>query len=213
MMSKRFLSLFISVVVLMSIGIPLHAGTTSNIVGEYTKLPGENYKFDGKTVEVMEFMSFSCHTCYDFERAIPVIKGNFPKKIKWKIIPIFWPDHGSPKPGEAYLLAEEAGKGEAMKKALFKAQMVEKRNIDDITVLDDIASKIGLGSDFSKNLRNGKKAKEAQKALDMAKKYRISETPTLIIAGNIKTDPHAMDHDLNKFMNNTLAIIASILNQ
>ena len=211
MMSKRFLGLLISLAALLAMSISINADTTPNIMGVHTKLEGENFKFDGKTVEVMEFMSFYCHSCYDFEKVIPVIKGNFPKKIKWKIVPIYWSEHGSPKPGEAYLLAEEAGKGEEMKKALFKAQMVEKRNIGDVNVLDDIAGKVGLGSDFSKKLRSGEKAEEAKRALDLAKKYGINETPTLIIAGNIKTDPHPMNHDLDVFKINTLAIIASIL--
>lgn len=211
MISKRFLGLLIVLVILSTMGISLHAGTSPTIMGEHTKLESENFKFDGKTVEVIEFMSFDCHTCYDFEKIIPVIKGNFPNKIKWKTVPIYWPDHGSPKPGEAYLLAEDAGKGEEMKKALFKAKMVEKRDIGDLSVLDDIAGKIGLGSDFSKKLRSGEKAEETRKALDMAKKYGISETPTLIIAGNIKTDPHPMNHDLDRFKDNALSIIASIL--
>jgi hypothetical protein len=47
----------------------------------------------------------------------------------------------------------------------------------------------------------------------MAGAYGVGETPTLIIAGNIKTDPHQMGHDLEKFKNNTLSIIGSILNQ
>ncbi len=211
MMSKRFLSLFILPAILTALSVALHAGTEPSIVGVHTKLEGERFTFDGKTVEVMEFMSFYCHTCYEFEKAIPVIKGNFPKKIKWKTVPIYWSDHGSPKPGEAYLLAEEAGKGEEMKQALFKAHMVEKRNIGDLNVLDDIAGTLGLGFDFSKKLRSGEKAEEAKKAVDMAKKYGINETPTLIIAGNIKTDPHPMNHDLDTFRINALAIIASIL--
>ncbi len=211
MMSKRVLGVTVSLVILLVMSISLHAGTSPTIAGVHTKLQGENFKFDGKTVEVMEFMSFYCHTCYDFERVIPVIKGNFPKKIKWKIYPIYWADHGSPKPGEAYLLAEEAGKGEVMKKALFEAQMVQKKNIGDVNVLEDIAIRIGLGPEFGKKLRNGEKATEAQKAVDMAKKYGVNETPTLIIAGNIKTDAHPMNHDLDTFKINVLAIIASIL--
>ena len=39
----------------------------------------------------------------------------------------------------------------------------------------------------------------------------LYETPTLIIAGNIKTDPHPMNHDLDTFKINAIAIIASIL--
>ena len=58
------------------------------ISGKYTKIPGQQFKFDGKQVEIIEFLSFYCGHCYHFERSIPVIKGNFPGKIRWKTIPI-----------------------------------------------------------------------------------------------------------------------------
>ena len=100
------------------------------------------------------------------------------QKIKWKTIAIYW-GKGSPKPGEAYLLAEEAGRGEKMKEAIFLAHFVEKKNIGDIKVLEEIGEKIGLGINFSKRLRSGDKAKDVQKALDMARAYGIDETPHL----------------------------------
>ena len=210
MSSKRFLSLFILLVILMAMNISLHAGTSPTIVGIYEKLPGAEFKFDGKTIEVVEYMSFYCHTCYEFERSIPVIKGNFPKKIKWTTIPIYWGDHGSPKPGEAYLIAIDMGKGEAMKKALFDAHMVQKKDIADINVLETIGKEVGLGPKFGKSLRAGEKAGEVQKALDMARKVGIGETPTLVIAGNIKLDPHAMDHKIDLFRDNIIVILKSI---
>ena len=211
MSSKGIFGILAALILTLAMSISLYAGSSPTIIGEHTKIAGEKFTYDGKTVEVMEFMSFYCHTCYEFEKAIPVIKGNFPKKIKWKTLAIYWGDHGSPKPGEAYLLAEEAGKGEAMKKALFEAHMVDKKDIADLDVLEAIAVKIGLGKEFSKKLRSGEKTAETQKLLDMARKYGVNETPTLIIAGNIKTDPHAMNHDLERFKTNTLAILASIL--
>ena len=211
MFFKKSLTATILAVIILLTSVSLYAGSPPAIEGVHTKLPGEKFNFDGKTVEVVEFMSFYCHTCYEFEKYIPVIRGNFPKKIKWITVPVYWGDHGSPKPGEAYLLAEEAGKGEEMKKALFEAHMVQKADIADISVLEKIAGKIGLGPEFGKRLRNGDKAEEAQRAVNMARKYGVNETPTLIIAGNIKTDPHAMNHDLNIFKINALAIIDSIL--
>ncbi|HBR21353.1 MAG TPA: hypothetical protein DD713_02090 [Nitrospiraceae bacterium] len=180
------------------------------IKGVYTKLPLQQFKFDGKTVEVIEFLSFYCDGCYTFERAIPAIKGNFPKKIKWKTIPIYW-GKGSPKPGEAYFLAEEAGKGEKMKEALFRAHFVERKNIGDIKALEEIGQKIGFGFDFSKRLRSGDKAKDVQKALDMARAYGVDETPTLIIAGNIMTNLHPFNHNTDAFRENVMAILRSIL--
>lgn len=209
-MSKKFFAITISLLILLSMSIRLNAGDAPAIMGEHTILEGEKFKFDGKTVEVVEFMSFYCGTCYNFESAIPEIKNSFPKKIKWKSLPIYWSGHGAPKPTEAYFLAEDAGKGEEMKKALFEAQMVQKLDIADVNVLEDIANKIGLGFEFSKKLRQGEKAAEAKQAVALAKKYTVNGTPTLIIAGNIKTDS-AMSHDLNEFKMNAMVIIASIL--
>jgi protein-disulfide isomerase len=210
MILKLISASVISLVLIFSI-TPAKSEDMPRIVGVYSLLPGEDFRFDGKKVEIVEFMSFYCHTCYNFEQSIPVIKGNFPKKITWKVIPIHWGDHGSPKPGEAYLIAREMGKGEAMKKAIFTAQMRQKKDIADVTVLEALGKEIGLGPEFSKQLRSGAKAQEIQESLALARKVGISETPTIVIAGNIKTDPHPMNHDLNTFRTNIMAIVHSIL--
>lgn len=182
------------------------------IKGSYTSVPGQARRFDGKTVEVVEFLSFYCGGCYNFEKAVPVIMGNFPKKIKWKVLPVYW-GTASSKPGEAYLIAVDAGKGAAMKKALFNANFVEKKDIGNVEVLEAIAGGIGLGFDFSRRLRTGEKAQEALNALKTAKTYGVQETPTLIIAGDIMAGPHAFNHDMDAFRDNVITILKSILKQ
>lgn len=198
-------------ILLVLFPLSLLAGENPPVKGVFSRVPGRQYKFDGKTVEVMEFMSFYCGSCYAFEKSVPVIKGNFPKKIKWKIVPMYW-GKASPKPSEAYLLAEEAGMGEQMKKALFNANFVEKKDIGDVEVLESIGARLGLGFDFSRRLRTGEKAGEVQKALDMARAYGIEETPTLIIAGNIMTSPREFGHNnMDAFGDNAITVIKSIL--
>ncbi len=209
---KKILIAVISLV-LLSLSLHAQAGKVPGVVGVYDTLPGEEFKFDGKIVEIVEYMSFYCHTCYEFEKSIPIIKNKYRGKIKWKTLPIYWDEHGSPKPGEAFLIAEEMGKGEEIKKAIFHAQMVQKKNIADISVLESIGKEVGLGPEFSKKLRAGEKAGEAQKAVDMSKKTRVNETPTLVIAGNIVTNSHPMNHNLDTFRINVMAIVASILKQ
>ena len=124
------------IIVLMSLLLPLSAYADGNlqIVGVYEKVPGQKFSFDGKTVEITEFLSFYCGHCYRFEKAVPVIKGNFPKKIRWRVVPVYW-GKGSPKPGEAYLLAVEAGRGDQMKKAIFDAFFLERKDISKVEVL------------------------------------------------------------------------------
>ncbi len=197
-------------VLLVLLSLSAQAEEAPSIMGVYTRLPWPEYRFDGKTVEVTEFMSFYCHTCYNFERSIPIIKGNFPKKIKWKIVPIYWGE-GSSKPGEAYLLAEELGKGEEMKNAIFKANFIEKKDIGNIGVLEELGKRLGLGKDFGRRLRAGEKADEARKALEMARMYRVDETPTVVIAGNLMTNPHPFNHNIDAFRQNILMIIKGIL--
>jgi thiol:disulfide interchange protein DsbA len=205
----KVVKIFVPVIMFLFIAHSSYADKKPNIVGIYSEMAGKEFHFDGKTVEIVEFLSFYCGHCYHLEKSVPVIKGNFPKKTNWKIIPIYW-GKGSPKPGEAYLIAEEEGKGPQMKAALFNAIFVDKRDIGNITVLEDLGMKVGLGFDFSRKLRAGEKADEAGKALDMARSYGIQETPTLIIAGNLKVTPGLLNNDVELVRDNVIVILKSL---
>lgn len=209
MLLKKF---FVVFTVLLMTALHTHAEEAPAIKGIYTKVPGVEFDFNGKQVRIIEFFSFYCGHCYQFEKSIPVIKGNFPKKTKWEQVPIYW-GKGSPKPGEAYLLAKDEGKGEEMKKAIFNAIFMEGKDIGKIEVLEEIALKVGLGFDFSRKLRTGEKAGEVGRAILMTKKYGIDGTPTLIIAGNLKTGPYMLEDSMNGLKDNTITILKSLFNR
>lgn len=207
-MFKRML---LAIMVLLAASMSLTAfAAEPGIKGSYRTVEGKGFKYDGKTVEIVEFMSFFCGGCYMFEKQVPIIKGNFPKKIKWKIIPVNWGE-SSPKPAEAYFLALDAGKGEEMKKAIFDAQFVQKKNIGSVEVLESIAADLGLGFDFSRRLRAGEKAAEVKKGMDMAREYRVEGTPTVVIAGNIMATPRESGQDLEQMRKNVITIVNSII--
>ncbi|MBI5886234.1 MAG: DsbA family protein [Deltaproteobacteria bacterium] len=187
-----------------------HADGALSIKGVYKEVPGAQFKYDGKTVEVMEFLSFYCSHCFAFEKAVPVIKGNFPKRIKWRVMPVYW-GTGSSVPGEAYLLAEDAGKGEQMKKALFDASFRDKLDIGKYEVVESLAMEVGLGFDFSRKLRSGEKALEAGNILNLARTYGVEGTPTFIIAGNLKADTEAFGSDTSAIRENIITIVKSVL--
>ena len=208
-MRVNILGLILTVLYLVLVAFPSHAGDMPKIVGVYTEVPGQEFVFDGKDVEIVEFLSFYCSHCYHFEKSIPAVKGNFPKKIIWKTVPIYW-GKGSPKPGEAYLLAVEEGKGEQMKKAIFESLFVENKDIGKIEVLEEIGAKVGLGFDFSKRLRSGEKSAEAKEKLELANKYRITETPSLIIAGNLKTNLGILKGNTDLLRENVIMILKSL---
>ncbi len=204
-MYKRMAVMFF-VLVLMS--MPALAADNPAIEGVYENVPGHTLSFDGKEVEIIEFLNFYCGHCYSFEKDIPVIKGNFPKKIRWKTVPLYWGK--SAKAVEAFFLAEEAGKGEEMKQAIFKAHFVDKRDISLMNVLESLAVELGLGFDFSRRLRAGEKAKDVGEALLLSQSYKIDATPTLIIAGNLKAVSGASGNGPNAFRNNVITIVRSL---
>jgi len=100
-----------------------------------------------------------------------------------------------------------------MKKAIFKALFIEGKDIGKVEVLEELGVKIGLGFDFSHKLRTGEKAGEVGKAILLTKTYGIDETPVLIIAGNIKTSPHMLEHSMNNLRDNAITILKSLLNK
>ncbi len=206
MIFKKISLMLISWILLYS---SIQAEEIPFIKGIYTKLPEHQFTFDGKKVQIIEFFSFYCSHCYEFEKSIQVIRGSFPNKIEWKAVPIYW-GNGSPKPGEAYLLAVEAGKGEQIKKALFDAYFIEKRDISNIEVLEDIGTNAGLGFDFSHRLRAGDKAKDVGDGIIMSKTYDVNDTPTLIIAGNLKTSSSLLERGIDALRDNVITILRSI---
>ena len=209
-----FTSLVASLVVFFCLSITLTGcEKTLKIEGTYELVPDKEQRFDGTIVEVMEFLSFYCKTCYAFERSVLVIKGNFPKKLRWRVVPIYW-GKGSPKPGEAYLLAleEGEGKGEKMKKAIFDARFLRGRDIGSETLLVALGKEVGLSSDFERKLRTGVKAAEAEEALKLAAEYKVKGTPAIIVAGNINTNPQkTFNHNMDALRDNIITIIKSIL--
>ncbi len=190
-------------------GVYANASDKPKIEGNYEQVADHEFVFDGKQVEIVEFLNFYCGHCYNFEKSIPVIKGNFPKKIKWITVPLYWGK--SSKAVEAFFLAEEAGKGEEMKQALFKAVFVEKRDVSKVDVVETIGIDVGMGFDFSRKLRAGDKAKEVGEAILKSQTYKVSETPTLVIAGNLRVTAHNTGHEPDAFRNNVITIIKSIL--
>jgi thiol:disulfide interchange protein DsbA len=200
---------FILILSMCVFGASLHAADKPKIEGSYEQLTEQAFVFDGKQVEIVEFLNFYCGHCYNFEKAIPIIKGNFPKKIKWRTVPLYWGK--SAKAVEAFFLAEEEGKGEEMKRALFKAVFVEKRDVSKVDVVEKIGMDVGMGFDFSRKLRAGEKSKEVGEAIIKSQAYKVSETPTLIVAGNLKVTAHDTGHSQDAFRNNVITIVKSLL--
>jgi hypothetical protein len=60
----------------MLFSVSVYADQNIKIEGVYDKLTGHKFSFDGKQVEIIEFFSFYCNHCYQFETPSLIIAGN-----------------------------------------------------------------------------------------------------------------------------------------
>lgn len=169
----------------------------------YIKLNQPTTYEPGK-VKITEFMKFDCSHCYDLHKDTPQLLEKYKENVTVTYVPIVWPGQ-STKSIEAYILAEQMGKGEEMLNALFNTQFVNGTNVmESVPTLEGIAANIGLGADFNAKLEGGGAREAALANLELMNKYSVQGTPTIIINGNLQVDPPTAT--------NLDAVISSLLN-
>jgi len=162
--------------------------------GDYTKLNRPAAYEPGK-VKIMEFMKFDCIHCYDLHKNTPQLLQKYGDKVEITYIPIVFPRQ-STKSIEAYLIAEQMGKGEQMRDALFRAKFEKETDVMESTIaLETIAADIGLGADFNQKLESGALKNAALGNLDLMRDYNVDSTPTVIINGNLMAVPTIINLD------------------
>ncbi len=163
--------------------------------GGYEKLSFPTTYEPGK-VKIMEFLKFNCPFCYNLHTKLPQILEKYGDNVTVTYVPIVWPGE-STKSIEAYIIADQMGKGKEMQDALFNEAAAEgltqgNENLmmmDNVQTLENVAASIGLGSDFNAKLEGGYAVDAAKANLENMSKYNVDATPTIIINGNIKVYP------------------------
>jgi thiol:disulfide interchange protein DsbA len=140
-------------------------------------------------VKITEFLKFDCSHCDDLHKNMPQLLKKYKDNVTITYVPIVWPGQ-STKSVEAYILAEQMGKGEEMLNALFTTQFVNGIDVmESIPNLEGVAASIGLGADFNAKLEGGSARQAALANLELMNKYSVQGTPTIIINGNILVNP------------------------
>ena len=208
----------IALIVAFSSGNGEPAGQDENLPTEakYEPLTKPSTYEPGK-VKITEFLKFNCGHCYSLSQAMPGLENKYGDKIEITYVPMLWTnlpqDHDLKKSIEAYILANDSGKGEEMKDALFKAVIVEGKDVSSLIFLEDIGRSIGLGDDFVTALKNGDAKDRADANIKLGENFQVDETPTVIINGNLKITPSMTGGTIPQMVNNMDVIIDSLLNQ
>ncbi len=167
-------------------------------VGEFKKLDKPTTYEAGK-VKIMEIMKFDCPHCYDLHKNMPQLLKKYGDNVTITYVPIVWPKQ-STKSIEAYIIAEEMGKGEEMQDALFESQALYQAKsqngmdiMESVPAIEIVAARVGLGADFNTKLESGYARNAALENLKIMREYdvdnpdpKIGGTPQVIINGNLK---------------------------
>ena len=146
-----------------------------------------NSGFDDGNIVVTEFFSFYCGHCYNIYPLLsPIFEKYEGNNVSHSYRPMNF-DGSKLNAIEAYVIAKKMGKGEEMKGAIFEAQFANGFDIDDVAILESLASDVGLGSEFNAQLESDSAKTDALANNRAFSNSGLSSTPTIIIKGKGQT--------------------------
>lgn len=159
---------------------------TGNIEGDFYTPPGMPSTHQAWRVEMIIFFDFYCPHCYTLHKELPGLRARYGDQLVIREVGYPLRESSIP-PLEAYELAKDAGKGEAMADALFKAVHDERRVLDEALLLD-IAKRLGMdGASFMEDLRSRQALEKVRANVRLGDSYALSQTPTVVLDGQLVT--------------------------
>jgi len=139
-------------------------------------------------VEVAEFFMYSCIHCYNFEPFVQEWLESKPDYINFVRVPTVWNPlvrlHA-----QAFYAAEALGKGEEMHAPFFREMHVTGNYLDSEDAMADFFGKFGVSEEeFKSTLNSFAVHAKVQRADELARRYRVSSTPSVVVNGKYLTN-------------------------
>jgi len=149
---------------------------------------------DGK-VKMTVFLDFFCSHCHHFDTVIvPVLKKEYGDKLQIQYVgfPIVDPK-ASHIPVLAYYLAEQQGKGDAMRELLFTAIWDHRLDVTRPDVLLAIANQAGLDlEEFKRGFNENAMGQRLTDGTADARAIGARGTPTVLIDNHIRLNDNSL---------------------
>ncbi len=173
---------------LLAVALPLQA---------QQPVPDKDYKVvsppqpteSGKKVEVVEFFSYACPHCADFEPALQDWLKRKPKDVDYRMVPMVFRDAWKP-PAKLFYTLEAMGVLEQYHQKVYDAIHKQNQQLFTDQAVIDWAVKQGLDKTKFEQVYNsfGIDAK-IQRGMALGRAYGIQFTPAMGIAGKYWTGP------------------------
>jgi thiol:disulfide interchange protein DsbA len=139
-------------------------------------------------VEVAEFFMYSCIHCYNFEPYVQQWLSSKADYVNFVRVPTVW-NPAVRMHAQAFYAAEALGKGEEMHAPFFREMHVVGNYLQSKDAIRSFFGQFGVGADdFEGAFESFSVHAKLQRADELARRYRVDSTPTVVINGKYRTN-------------------------
>jgi thiol:disulfide interchange protein DsbA len=139
-------------------------------------------------IEVTEVFWYGCPHCYTFDPYLESWKEDLPADVSFVRIPALWNEllqlHA-----RIYYTAEALGKLDEMHAEVFREMHVNRNRLNSPEAIRDLFANFGVdAATFDKTFESFAVYTKIQRADELARRYRVSSVPTVIVNGKYTTN-------------------------
>jgi protein dithiol oxidoreductase (disulfide-forming) len=162
-----------------------------NLKGQYEILKDEPSTHQPGKVKLVEFADFYCPHCHHFDgEGLAILEKEFGNKLETTMVGFPVIRGKLPTPFDMYEQAKMMGKGNEMKKVLFRTIHQDKvTGVLDRSLRELLIREVGLDPKaFEEGMASGKPAQLFEDGRKWGERIKLQQTPTLLLDGNIKVE-------------------------
>lgn len=185
---------------------PATMAASAGLKGKFEELKEPSTHQPGK-VKLIEFADFYCPHCHMFEQsALPILEKEFGNKVEVMMVGFPIIPGKLPTAFEMYEQAKMMGKGNEMKRVLFRTIHKDRTEILDRLIRESLIKEVGLDvAAFEAGLASGKPVRALEEGKKWGQRVKVQSTPTVLLDGHIKLEADALNPE------NLKTVIHSIL--
>ena len=164
---------------------------TPELKGKFEVLKGEVSTHTPGKVKLIEFADFYCPHCHRFDgEALVLLEKEFGNRLETTMVGFPVIRGKLPTPFDMYEQAKIMGKGNEMKKVLFRTIHKDKvTGVLDRSLREVLIKEVGLDPKaFEEGMASGKPAKIFEEGRKWGERIKVQSTPTVLLDGNIKAE-------------------------
>ncbi|MDH6170125.1 thiol:disulfide interchange protein DsbA [Variovorax boronicumulans] len=140
-------------------------------------------------VEVVEFFSYNCPHCNDFEPALEAWAKTAPKEVAFRRIPVPFVGNDVEAKQRLYYALEALGKVDEFQPKVFNAIHKQRQNVNgDANIIAWVAANGIDGAKFKEVFTSFGVASKAKRASQMTDAYKVAGVPAMAVAGRWYVD-------------------------